>query len=143
MKKNNQLFKVLLVIIASLVFSSCDTESMKKIPVDQFVGNWELQGRSMLDGIRVSINKTESGALLGKVTEINQNKYVNFFMKPGDVLVSKIKRSSNSEFRLTEKKIGSDLFSTYGLGTSKEFKVEFIDKNTIKLGSNIVYKRVK
>ncbi len=143
MKKNNLLIKVLLVIVTTLIFSSCDTESMKKVPVDQFVGNWELQGRSMLDGIRVSINRTESGAFTGKVIKINDNKYVNFFLEPGEVLVSNIKRSSNSEFRITEKKIGSTLFSTYGLTSSKEFKVVFIDKNTIDLGSNVIYKRIQ
>jgi hypothetical protein len=49
--------------------------------------------------------------------------------------VTGISRTSNYEFRVTEKKIGSTLFSIYGLETTKEFKVEFIDQNTIGLGS--------
>ncbi len=131
--------------------SSCDTESMKKVSMDKFIGTWELKGRSMLEGIRIEIKKTDSGSLIGKVVEINDNKYVRFFVEPNETWVINIKRSSNSQFRLTEKKIGSALFATYGLGTNKEFKVEFINNDTIGLGSDskdpekstIQYLRVK
>lgn len=95
--------------------------------------------------------KTDSGSLVGKVVEINDNKYVRFFVEPNETWITNIKRSSNSQFRLTEKKIGSALFATYGLGTKKEFKVEFLNNDTIGLGSDskdpekstIQYLRVK
>ncbi|PXY00714.1 hypothetical protein DF185_12440 [Marinifilum breve] len=134
-----------------LFMSSCDTESMKKVSMDKFVGTWELKGRSMLEGIKIEIKKTDSGSLVGKVVEINDNKYVKFFVEPNETWITNIKRSSNSQFRLTEKKIGSALFATYGLGTKKEFKVEFLNNDTIGLGSDskdpeqstIQYLRVK
>lgn len=145
------LLKHTLLVSFILLLSSCNLDGMKKVSDDKFIGVWELKGRSMLDGIIVSIERTEGGSFVGKVLEINSNKYVNLFLEPGDVLVSNIKRSSNFQFRLTEKKIGAGLFSTYGLDTSKEFKLEFIDDNTIGLSSGtsdplkskIFYKRIK
>jgi hypothetical protein len=143
--------KLFFICLILSTMYSCDTESMKKVPMDNFVGTWELKGRSMLDGIKIKIQKSKTGDLFGKVVAINDNKYVKFFVEPNETWVSNIKRSSNSQFRLTEKKIGSALFATYGLGTSKEFKVEFIDNDTIGLGSDskdpekstIQYLRVK
>jgi hypothetical protein len=52
---------------------------------------------------------------------------------------------------LTERKLAGELFSIYGLSSSQEFKVEFLDNNTIGLGSEgsdpqhatIMYKRVR
>jgi len=145
------LLKHTLLVSFILLLSSCNLDGMKKVSDDKFIGVWELKGRSMLDGIIVSIERTEGGSFVGKVLEINSNKYVNLFLEPGDILVSNIKRSSNFQFRLTEKKIGAGLFSTYGLDTSKEFKLEFIDDNTIGLSSGtsdplkskIFYKRIK
>lgn len=151
MKYYHFLLRNILLIIFIPFFTNCDIEGMRKVSDDKFIGVWELKGRSMLDGIKVSIERTENGNLVGKVLEINSNKYVNLFLEQGDILVSNIKRSSNFQFRLTEKKIGAELFSTYGLDTSKEFKLEFIDDNTIGLGSGtldplkstIFYKRLK
>ena len=53
------------------------------------------------------------------------------FVDSNAIWISGIKRTSNYQFKLTEKKIAKDLFSLYGLGTSNEFKAEFIDENTI------------
>ena len=145
------LLKNILLASFILLLSNCSFDGMKKVSDDKFIGVWELKGRSMLDGIKISIERTESGSFVGKVLEINSNKYVNLFLETGDVLVSNIKRSSNFQFRLTEMKIGAVLFSTYGLDTSKEFKLEFIDDNTIGLSSGnsdplkskVFYKRIK
>lgn len=141
------------ILLLSFIFllPNCSLDGLKKVSDDKFVGVWELKGRSMLDGIKVSIERTENGGFVGNVLAINSNKYVNLFLEPGDVLVSTIKRSSNFQFRLTEKKIGAGLFSTYGLDTSKEFRIEFIDDNTIGLGSEtldplkstVFYKRIE
>ena len=105
----------------------------------------------MLKGIKISITQNESGKLKGEIVELNDNKYVNLFAENGDIWISNIKRASNAQFRLTEKKIGSQLFSLYGLDTKKEFKVEFIDDNTFGLGtgtedpvkSSVINSRIK
>jgi hypothetical protein len=110
---------------------------------------WELHGREMFRGIEVDIVKNEKNELVGKVIKLNDDKYVNMFVTIGDSWVTKIARSSNYEFKLTEKKIAYKLFALYGQSTSKEFKVQFIDKNTIGLEtgssdptkSTILYKR--
>lgn len=143
MKYYSHIVSGILVLAIALLIPACDIESMKKVPDEKFIGNWELSGRSMLEGIKVSINRTDDGKLVGIVSEINDDKYVKLFLEPGDKLVGSIKRSSNFEFKLTEKKIGSVLFSTYGLSSSAEFKVSFVDDNTIDLGSNIFYKRIQ
>jgi len=143
MKYSVKFLKYISLLVVAIVLFSCNFESMKKVSEDQFFGVWELQGRSMLEGIKVSIKENENGVLVGKVVEINENKYVKLFLEPGEKFISEIKRSSNFEFKITEKKIGSQLFSTYGLKTSKEYKVVFIDEDTIDFGSGVFYKRVK
>ncbi|MCP4648560.1 MAG: hypothetical protein GY853_00585, partial [PVC group bacterium] len=80
--------------------------------------------------------KNENGKLIGRLIKLNENKYVKFFCDSNDVWISEIKRNSNFQFSLKEKKIGNELFSIYGLETSKEYKVEFIDENTFGLISN-------
>jgi hypothetical protein len=139
-----------LIILTVVIISSCDSSKLNETPIDNFVGEWVLQGRSIFEGIVVSIEKNADGNLSGKIISLNDNKYVKMFVENGDSWVSNISRSSNFEFKLTEKKIGSSLFALYGQSTSKGFKVQFIDENTIGLGegstdplkSNIIYKRV-
>ncbi len=136
------------LIIGLLV--SCKNEKFTKTSIDSFVGTWELQGRSMFNGIKVKIDIDNTNNLSGKVVALNNAKYVKMFVENGDTWVTKIKRSSNYEFKLTEKKIASKLFSIYGQSTSKEFNVQFIDKNTLGLGAGntdplesvIIYKRI-
>ena len=73
------------------------------------------------------------------------------FVEQNDIWIKEIKRASNFKFKLTEKKIGNALFSIYGQKTTKEYKIEFIDKNTFGLAtknsdpqkSKVRYKRVK
>ncbi len=64
----------------------------------------------MFNGIKVKIEIDENNNLLGKVVQINNEKYVKMFVENGDTWVTKIKRSSNYELKLTEKKIASKLF---------------------------------
>ncbi|MCD4724125.1 MAG: hypothetical protein K8R63_04720 [Bacteroidales bacterium] len=136
-------------IITILFFSSCSQE-FEKISDNEFVGTWELSGREMFNGIQISIQE-ENGKLVGRIIKLNNNKYVQFFTDTNDIWISEITRSSNYQFKLKEKKIGKDLFALYGLGTNEEFKVEFIDKNTIGIAksnsdpknSEIKYKRIE
>lgn len=130
-----------------LLFVSCSEQN--KISEYNFIGEWELQGRTMFEGMRVKID-TADKKFKGRITKLNDNKIVQMFLDSNDVWVSGIKRSSNFEFKLTEKKPAGDLFSQYGLSSSTEFKAEFINENTIGLASDnsnpkkssFVYKRI-
>lgn len=136
--------------LAIFLMSAC-SGNFDKVPEDQFVGIWELQGRGMFKDMQVEIARDEKGALKGKLMKLNDNKYIQMFAETGDLWISEIKRSSKYQFRITEKKIARELFGLYGLSSSVEFKAEFIDKNTIGLStgsadparSAVVYKRVK
>ena len=142
--------KVISIIFISFLLSSCDSNLLHKTPIDNFEGTWKLQGRPMFDGIKIKITEDKNGNLVGKVVELNDNKYVDLFVSLGDTWVTSIDRSSNFEFVLTEKKIASKLFSLYGLDTTQDYKVKFIDNNTFGLGtgsadpsqSSIRYSRV-
>jgi hypothetical protein len=137
------------LLIAGLLIIGCQ-DKLKEVSEDKFIGIWEIKGRDMFDGIQIKIERQDK-QLIGKVTKINDNKFVKMFSETNDIWVSEIKRSSNFEFKLTEKKIARDLFSLYGLPTSQQFTVQFIDDNTIGLGtetsdpqnSQITYKRVE
>lgn len=140
-----------IIIIMGLFVLSCDRNKLYETPIENFIGTWKLEGRSMFNGIEIEIEENPGGELVGKVVSLNDNKYIKMFVEPEDIWVTDIQRASNYEFRLIEKKIGSDLFSIYGLETTKEYKVEFIDENTIGLGSgdskptksSIRYTRIK
>ena len=144
----NKLFA--LMIFSILIFTSSCVEH-KLVPDSQFIGTWELTGRSMFDGIKVKIDKTADNNFTGHILELNDNKFVRMFADSNDVWVSGISRSSNFRFQLTEKRIGRQLFSLYGLGSSDKYSVEFINEdsfglaegNSDPLKSDIVYKRVK
>jgi hypothetical protein len=137
------------LLLLIVLFTAC-SEKYSKVPDDKFVGIWQIQGRSMFEGIEVKIEKTDNN-LTGRIYKLNDNKFIKMFADSNDVWVSEITRKSNFEFKLTEKKIARDLFSLYGLSTSQEFKAQFIDDNTIGLAtessdpqtSKILYKRIK
>lgn len=143
--------KILISLLITLFLYNCTSSNFQKVPEEQFVGIWELKGRSMFDGIKIKIEKNDDSELIGRIIELNENKYVKMFADSNDIWVSKISRSSNFQFKLTEKKIGKDIFSLYGLSTSTEYKVEFIDSTTIGLSesnsdpskSDVVYKKVE
>ncbi|MBL0742411.1 hypothetical protein [Chryseolinea lacunae] len=138
-------WNAILFILILCIASGCS----KEVSDEKFVGTWELNGRSMFEGIQIKIEKKD-GDFVGKIIHLNDNKFIKMFADSGDVWVSAITRSSNFDFKLTEKKIARDLFSLYGLSTSQDFKVQFIDDNTIGLGSDsadpqrssVLYKRI-
>ncbi len=137
------------ILLLGLLISGCN--KLNEVPIENFKGTWKLEGRSMFNGIEIKIEENSSGKLIGKVISLNDNKYVKMFVEMDDDWMTGIRRTSNYQFRLTEKKVGSDLFSIYGLETTNEYKVEFIDENTIGLGSgnskptesSVKYVRVK
>ena len=131
-----QILSLGIILFFSLIITSCNTSKLHQTPIENFEGTWELSGRSIFDGIKVEISKDDSGKLIGKVVTLNDNKYVKMFVEINDTWITEITRTSNFEFKLKEEKIGSVLFSIYGLGTTQEYKVQFIDKNTIGLGSD-------
>lgn len=138
---------IIFLIIFGLSASCSDYE---KVSEDRFIGTWKLQGRSMFEGIKIKIEKTSDNNFIGRVIELNDDKLVNMFVDINDVWVSSIKRSSHFQFKLTEKRIGRQLFSLYDLGTSDTYKVEFIDEDTFglsegssdPLNSDVIYKRM-
>ncbi|WP_066627882.1 hypothetical protein [Labilibacter marinus] len=143
--------RFLIVILSVVVYSSCNSDKLQKVSEDQFIGIWELHGRTMFEGIKIEIKKTPEKGLTGRVVKLNENKYVEMFMELNDVWISEIQRSSNYEFLLTEKKIAKELFSLYGISSSNDFKVEFIDTNKFGLAKNnsdptkseVFYKKVE
>jgi len=105
----------------------------------------------MFNGIQIKIEKTEDNNFKGRVVKLNNNKYVKMLVELDDLWVTEIKRSSNFQFILTEKIIGSDIFSLYGLKTTKKFNVQFINNEKIGLDvgskdpykSKMIYKRIE
>ncbi|MBX2948332.1 MAG: hypothetical protein KF704_03555 [Crocinitomicaceae bacterium] len=137
-----------LVITFSLIgiLSSCDTSKMGEIPDSQFIGIWKLTDREMFEGLEIEISKDKKGNFTGVITKLNDDKYVKMFMTEGDKFISGIKRNSNFEFTISEKKIAAPLFSVYGQSTTSEFKVTFDGKNKIILGNNGsggIYQKIK
>ncbi len=124
-----------IILILGLLMTNCDSPKLQETPIERFEGTWELTGRVMFEGIKVKIEKNSEGELSGKIVSLNDNKYLKMLAESGDTWVKSISRSSNYEFKLTEKKIGSDLFSLYGLSTTAVYKAQFIDENTIGLAS--------
>ncbi|UII23923.1 hypothetical protein [Fulvivirga ligni] len=141
--------KLFPIFIISILFAGCNGQ-YDKVPLEQFAGKWSLKGRSMFEGMEITITESE-GALTGTITKLNDNKYIQMFAEEGDVWVSEISRSSNYKFKFTEKKIARELFGLYGLSSSTELSAIFIDKDTIGLSkdgkdplkSSIQYIRIK
>jgi len=136
----------LLFLISILFLVSCDTTKMSKTPDDQFIGVWRISGASMLDGVEIEITKDANGDFAGHVTKLNDDKLVQLFMEEGDKLITGIKRLSNFEFEISEKKIASKLFAEYGQSTTTKYKVEFDGSNRIvvmEIGSKKVFVRVE
>ncbi len=146
-KLRTQQMKYLIpLFIFTLLLVSCENSKISETPVSQFIGKWILSERGILEGIQIEIKKNKEGELYGEVIHLNDNKYVKLFMENGDKLITSIKRSSNFEFIVTEKKIASPLFSIYNQSTIVEYRVIFQDENKILLGkngANGVYTRMK
>src|SRR5690554_3989941 len=91
--------KRLLFVFGVLFFtSSCEDAKLTKISDSNFIGNWELKDRGILEGIEIEIARDEKGELHGEITKLNDNKYVKLFMEVGDQLLTGIRRNSNYEF---------------------------------------------
>lgn len=143
-----QIIKTAFTLIIVVLFYSCSNK-YNTVQEDKFIGIWELTGRTMFDGIQIKIDR-ENKELVGRVYKVNTNKYVNLFVDSNAVWTSEIKRSSNFEFDIKENKIAKELFGVYGQSTSQEFKVQFIDDNTIGLATGssdplksiVQYKRI-
>lgn len=146
MKKNMKTTVTLL--LATLFLLSC-SEKLKTVSEDKFIGTWEMKGTSIMDGTQIQIQK-ENNKLVGRIVKLNDNKYVKLFADSNEVWISEISRNSNFEFKLTESKLGKDLFALYGQKTNQEFKVQFINDSIIGLAiessdpstSTRIYKRV-
>ncbi|HEY6913082.1 MAG TPA: hypothetical protein VI413_00270 [Paludibacter sp.] len=136
------------LLFTTLFLFSCSGK-FEKVSEDKFIGIWELKGTSIMDGTQIQIQK-ENNKLVGRIIKLNNNKYVKLFADSNEVWISEISRNSNFEFKLTESKLGKDLFSLYGQKTNQEYKAQFIDENTIGLAtensdprtSTRIYKRV-
>lgn len=138
----------LALLLTSLIFFSCSGK-LKQVSDDKFIRIWEIKEAPLMDGTQIHI-KRENNKLVGRIYKLNDNKYVKLFSDSDDVWIPEISRISNFEFKLTENKIGKELFALYGQKTTQEFKVQFADDNTIQLSTNDsdptkstrIYKRV-
>ena len=138
-----------IMMFAFTLFAGCEGK-FEKVEEDRFVGEWELQGRGILDGMNIKID-TDNDKLVGRISKLNDNKYVLMFSEIGDIWITEISRTSKFQFELTEKKIAGQLFSMYDISTSTEFKVEFTDNNTFGISaknqdpskSKALYKRIE
>lgn len=119
------------VLLVALIFISCDSNQFSKIPLKQFEGVWELKGRDMFKNMQIEIKLDEDGKVQSKIVKLNDNKFVRLFLSEGDQWVKDIRRTSNYEFVITEKKIAAPLFSQYGNSTSKDWNAVFKNENCI------------
>jgi hypothetical protein len=144
------MIRILPLIFVFFLLFSCDTAKFSETSDSKFIGTFELKGRTMFEGIEITI-KREDKELIGRISKLNDNKFVKLFCDSNDVWISEIHRNSNFEFSITENKIGKSLFSLYDLPTSNEFKSQFVNttdfaisgKSEEPLNSKIIYKRIK
>lgn len=120
---------LLFLLIGVFLNFSCDGNKLQTIPIDQFIGKWKISQRGMLDDIHIEIRANEQGELSGKIISLNTNKYINLFMEENDELIVKVKRKSNYEFLITERRIAAPLFALYKQSTTEEYTVSFEDTN--------------
>lgn len=124
------------LLLSLLCIISCDSSRLKEIPYNQFTGKWKLTDRGILEGIEIEITEDSLGNFAGHIVKLNDNKYVRLFMEEQDRFITGIKRNSNFEFVITERKIAAPLFSAYGQSTSTEFTAQFDGKDKLLLGEN-------
>jgi hypothetical protein len=122
-------------VLFVLLISGCD--NMQEVSIEEFRGTWEIQKNAMFNGIQISIEK-EYKKMTGRVVQLNENKYVNQFLEPGDIWISNILRASNFEFRIVEKRLAWPLFIQYDLPSTQEYKVTFSGNDTIKMDNKIL-----
>ena len=89
-----------------------------------------------MDGLLVRINRNNKEEFTGRVVKLNENKYVNIFLDSNSVVIPSIERRSNFQFMFWENKIGSELFSLYGLDTKITYQAQFLNEDTIVLSED-------
>lgn len=129
-------FLYFFVTLIALSSGSCDSSQFSKTPLSQFEGVWELKGRDMFEGMQIEIKLGENGKIHSNIIKLNDNKFVRLFLSEGDQWVKEIRRISNYEFVLIEKKIAAPLFSLYGNSTLKEWNAVFKNKNCIGISES-------
>ncbi len=132
--KKSLVLTILLLSVVSL--AGCDARKLHREPLSGFRGDWIIRGNGFYDGVMIRIAGNKDDQLKGTIIGLNDNKFVRFFCDSGSVLINRISRVSNTEFTLSEHKVGKALFDAYGLETSTEFYAEFTDRNTIGLAGN-------
>lgn len=119
------------IIILLLCTYSCNPSKLKEIPIDQFIGKWEIENNSIYNGIQIEFKKDKKSQIYGSIIKLTDNKWCQIFADSSFVLYTDIKRNSNFQFSLTENRIGKEFMSLYDLPTKSEYIIEFIDTNTI------------
>lgn len=120
--------------VFALTNTSCNSNAFKEVPENQFLGTWKVEERGILDGLVFEIKYNDKHKLKGKVIALGRNKFQQLFTEIGDPFIKEIERYSNTEFKLTEKKIAAPLFSSYGLSTNTKLDVHFHHIDTIYIG---------
>ena len=128
--------KAYFITILLFIFWSCEDSNFKKVPVEQFYGVWKYQTNNIWNDVVIDIQKTEDARIIGRVLELNHDKFINLFLEVGDKNISNIKRVSNTSFLLTQNMLASELFALYDHPTKTDLRVEFQSKNTLLLGKN-------
>ena len=72
----------------------------------------ELKGRKIYEGMQISFVENND-EIKGYIKSIPQNKYSQFFPDSANIWVSSIQRASNYAFKISEKKIASEVISQY------------------------------
>ncbi|MGM0479978.1 MAG: hypothetical protein ACQERC_12225 [Bacteroidota bacterium] len=122
-------------ILVLTVLSSCSSSSFSKVPKETFFGKWKLQTKNILNELEIEIKKNDKNKMIGVVSKLNTDKYVSMFMEVGDIFISQIKRNSNFEFTIRQKKIAAPLFSLYEESTSVAHNATFNNKGEVLLGN--------
>ena len=124
MKKN-----FLLLIVFTCILSSC---KYKYVEDNKFIGEWVFKGKKNLDGLQIIISNSNNG-YVGRITKLPNSPVFKSYLNINDIWITSIERTSNFEFKISEKKIASDLFSEYGMPSIRKYKAVFVSDNRIDL----------
>lgn len=145
-----KILKIIIFLLLATAFQSCFDYGY--VDSDSFLGTWQLEGRTIYNGMTIQIAK-ENEKLKGYIVSKPNNQYGETLMKENSIWVSKIERGANYYFKVTEKKIAHDLFDVYNIDTNLMFYATFSEKkDTIYLSekrpnrftekTTVYYKRV-
>lgn len=107
-----------------------------KVELSSLEGDWEIRGRNnILDGSLIRVNKLDN-KYIGELILVSNNK-LKLYMDSGDIILKDIDRKSNFEFKFTEHRPNSEIFSLYNLVTTFEYEVRYYtDSLLISSGEN-------